>query len=385
FFDVDRHHARYAGFLHRNAEKLLRDLHGDLVVADKQELRVPRHLLHELAETLRIVIVERGIDLIEQAERRRIELKQGEHQGQRREGLFAPGEQVNRAVLLAGRLRDDLYSCVEDLVTGQHQARSSPCEQRREHLAKMPVDLIEGSLQALPSFATDRPGRIRRGRDRLVQIPRLSTEVFFALARRPQLLERSQVDRAELLDLIPEPHDFGLQRGRPGALFQHRGEVFFPPPRLGELASELLFRKPCLLLLQPGFADLQAHGLELLLTLGAVLIRRLELQFHAVQLVAHTGESVLALLAPCKRVLQPRLQRLLVVARQLFLARTERHLGALAILRRYFNERLYLIDLATARTFIEGRLLERITNLLQCITLQLKDVLGAPVEVGGQF
>src|SRR4051812_34285443 len=123
FADVDRHHARYALLLHRHADELVRHLHGDLVVADEQELRLARHLLHQLAEALGIGVVERRVDLVEQAERRRVELEEREHQGDRRQRLLAARQQVDAGVLLARGARDDLHAAVQDLLAGHDQPR----------------------------------------------------------------------------------------------------------------------------------------------------------------------------------------------------------------------------------------------------------------------
>src|SRR5579863_8987403 len=67
--DVDGHEARYPGLVHGHAEKLGGKLHGRLVVSDEDELHAARHVAHDIAEATDVVLIERRVDLIEQAER----------------------------------------------------------------------------------------------------------------------------------------------------------------------------------------------------------------------------------------------------------------------------------------------------------------------------
>src|SRR3546814_5181230 len=72
-----RSHARLA---HGNAGQLLRGLHRRLVVGDEQELYLLAHLRDHGGEAADVGLVERRVDLVEQAERRRVELEDREHQ-----------------------------------------------------------------------------------------------------------------------------------------------------------------------------------------------------------------------------------------------------------------------------------------------------------------
>src|SRR5260221_5904305 len=47
--DIHRHHARDTRLGHRHPDQLLGHLHGDLVVADDQELGLARHVLDQVA------------------------------------------------------------------------------------------------------------------------------------------------------------------------------------------------------------------------------------------------------------------------------------------------------------------------------------------------
>ena len=74
------------------------------------------HALDHAAEALGIGVVQRRVDLVEQAERRRIELEEREHQRRRGKRFLAPRQQVNRALALAGWLRHDQHARIENLV-----------------------------------------------------------------------------------------------------------------------------------------------------------------------------------------------------------------------------------------------------------------------------
>src|SRR3546814_10201189 len=80
FGEVDGYQAAHARLAHGNAGQLLRGLHRRLVVGDKQELYLLAHLRDHGGEAADVGLVERRVDLVEQAERRRVELEDREHQ-----------------------------------------------------------------------------------------------------------------------------------------------------------------------------------------------------------------------------------------------------------------------------------------------------------------
>src|SRR5690606_38121758 len=120
------------------------------------------------AVALGIGVVERRVDLVEQAERRRIELEQREHERDRRQRLLAARQQVDRRVALAGRLREHLDAGVEDLVAGKDQARLAAAEELGEQLAEVTVDRVVGLLQQLARLAIDLADRVLDRVDRLL-------------------------------------------------------------------------------------------------------------------------------------------------------------------------------------------------------------------------
>src|SRR5712692_6205393 len=162
--DVHLDDVRNARLGHGHADELAGELHRDLVVGDEDELRLARHLAHEVAEALGVGIVERGIHLVEEAEGRRVELEEREDERDRGERLLAAREELDRLILLAWRLREDLQASVEHLLAGEPQACLPAAEERREHLLEVRVDRVEGFLQELARLAVD---ALDRGLQRL--------------------------------------------------------------------------------------------------------------------------------------------------------------------------------------------------------------------------
>ena len=83
------------------------------MVRDEDELRVVLHAAQHLHEPPDVGIVERRIDLVQQAERARPVLEDAEHQRHRRQRLLAAREQLHVLQPLARRLRDDVDAALE--------------------------------------------------------------------------------------------------------------------------------------------------------------------------------------------------------------------------------------------------------------------------------
>src|SRR5687767_11153955 len=67
---LQRDQLRDAGLLHGDAVEPVGDLHGLAVVRDQDELRLVLHAAEHLDEAPDVGVVERRVDLVEQAERR---------------------------------------------------------------------------------------------------------------------------------------------------------------------------------------------------------------------------------------------------------------------------------------------------------------------------
>ena len=106
---------------------------------------------HELAEALGVGVVQRRVHLVEQAERRRVQLEDSENTSAIAVSAFSPPERSwIEAVLLAGGLREDLHARVEDLLARDDlRLAVAAAEERREHAAmKWVVDHVERGLPA---------------------------------------------------------------------------------------------------------------------------------------------------------------------------------------------------------------------------------------------
>src|SRR6185503_7945389 len=108
-------------------------------------------------------------------------------------------------VPLARRVRHDLHPGVEDLLAGHAELGLAAAEQRREQRRQVAVDGVESLAQQLAAFAVDLADRLLHGAYRLFQVGGLRVEEGLALLAGAELLERGQVDRAELVDRRREP------------------------------------------------------------------------------------------------------------------------------------------------------------------------------------
>ena len=101
------------------------------------------HLADHLVVAADVGLIERRVDLVEQAERRGLDEEDGEDQRDRGERLLAAREQLDRGELLARRLRDDLDARLGDgigRILDELQLGRAAAEQAREHLLEALVD-----------------------------------------------------------------------------------------------------------------------------------------------------------------------------------------------------------------------------------------------------
>ena len=136
--EIDRDELRDAALGHGDAEEPVHPRHGDRIVGDDDEAGVGRaaHLVQQVAEALDIVVVERRVDLVQHADRRRVGEEHREDQRQRGQRLLAARQQRQRLRLLAGRLGDDFEAGLQRIVAfDQLQFGRAAAEQLREQLA----------------------------------------------------------------------------------------------------------------------------------------------------------------------------------------------------------------------------------------------------------
>src|SRR5215470_18431383 len=93
--DRDRDDLRDARLLHGDAVQHAGALHGALVVGDEDELRAFAHLADHLTEAADVGVVERRIDLVEDAERCRVDEEEREDETDGNQGLLAARQQAD--------------------------------------------------------------------------------------------------------------------------------------------------------------------------------------------------------------------------------------------------------------------------------------------------
>ena len=191
---VDRHQLRDARLLHRHAVEPVGELHRALVVRDDDELRPIRHLAHDLVEAVDVRLVERRVDLVEHAERRRLDLEDGEQQRHRGERLLAARQQLDAADLLARRLRHDLdrrsRACRLSSARAlrrlrrrgrERQRRVTAAEEAREDRLELGVDRVERLAEPLARGPVDLLDRRLQLTDRTLEIAPLRGQEVEAL------------------------------------------------------------------------------------------------------------------------------------------------------------------------------------------------------------
>src|SRR2546428_254949 len=105
---LQRDHFRNAAVVHRDAVEHVGGLDRPAVVRDDDELRAVGELAQRLREAPDIALVERGVDLVEDAERRRLHPQDRKEQRRCGEGALAARQLRERTDALAGRPRVDV-------------------------------------------------------------------------------------------------------------------------------------------------------------------------------------------------------------------------------------------------------------------------------------
>ena len=166
-------------------------------MGDDQVARVgrPRHRVEQVAKAFDIGIVERGIDLIEDAQGRRVGQEQRKDQRDRRQRLFATRQQSERRQLLARRLRHDLKPRVEGVVAVDHfQMRLAAVEQGAEKLAKVRVDRLERSAQFESPLAVEAADRAAQAMRCLGEVGHFGRILVTRRVKLGKLLFRHKID-----------------------------------------------------------------------------------------------------------------------------------------------------------------------------------------------
>src|SRR5688572_22441688 len=113
--ELDGHPLADALLLHRDAVELVGDRHRALGVRDHDELALLEELLHDQVEAAVVGLVQRRVDLVEDAERAGLALEDAHQQRDAGHRLLAAGELADRRGLLARRVGHDLDAGLEDV------------------------------------------------------------------------------------------------------------------------------------------------------------------------------------------------------------------------------------------------------------------------------
>ena len=178
---IDGYELGDAALGHGDAVEAVHARHGDRIVGDDDEARVgrARHLVEQIAEALDVVVVERRVDLVEHADRRRVGEEDREDQRERRERLLAAGEQRQRHRFLARRLGHDLKAGFERIFAlDQLQFGVAAAEQFRKQLLEVLVDGGERCEQPLAGLVVEAVDALPQPPDRLDQIVTFGNELI---------------------------------------------------------------------------------------------------------------------------------------------------------------------------------------------------------------
>ena len=163
---LNRHELAHSPLRHGDAEQAVHARHRDGIVGDGDEAGVGAlaHVLEQIAEALDIVIIERRVDLVKHADRRRVGEEHGEDERKRGQRLLAARKKRQRLRLLAWRLSEKLESRLERILGfDQLQLGVAAFKQRREQIPEMAVDDIESGDKPFAPFLIEGADRARAG------------------------------------------------------------------------------------------------------------------------------------------------------------------------------------------------------------------------------
>src|SRR5690606_21897474 len=115
-------------------------------------------------------VVQGRIDLVEQTERRGVELEDREHERNRRQGLLAAGQQMDRAVSFARRPRHDRHARIEHILAVQLEIRMPAAEEARKQAPEPLIRPLESFLESRPRLPIDLANRLLERLERLREV-----------------------------------------------------------------------------------------------------------------------------------------------------------------------------------------------------------------------
>src|SRR5439155_5016621 len=225
--ELERDDLRNAAVIHRHPVEHVDGLDRPAVVRDHDELRAIGELAERLRETADVPFVERGIDLVEDAERRRLHAEDREQERRGGEGALAARELREAADALSGGTRVDLDARILRIVGGPER-RLPAVEQALEEDAELAVDRHERRGELLGDRRSQIVGERAQIGHRLLEIGALRGEELVTLADLGELRGGERIHRLERDQAATQ----ALERRERAALFL-LVTVFFDRDRLG--------------------------------------------------------------------------------------------------------------------------------------------------------
>ena len=128
-------------------------------MSDDDELHVLGHLPNQLRKAQDVSVIKRCINLIEQANRARIEMENGENQRHRCHSLLATREQLHTGIALSRGSRHQRNARIKQILPCQFQIGVSSAENFRKQFAEPRVHSLKRFLESLPGFPVYFPNR----------------------------------------------------------------------------------------------------------------------------------------------------------------------------------------------------------------------------------
>ena len=121
---------------------------------------------HQTAEAVDVGVVERRVDLVQHADRRRIRQEHGEQQGHGGQRLLAAGQERHDLETLARGARHDFEPGLQGIVRlGECQVCPAAAEQLHEEFREVPIDLLEGAQEARAGLLVQAGDALAQARD----------------------------------------------------------------------------------------------------------------------------------------------------------------------------------------------------------------------------
>src|SRR5437667_5366611 len=297
---------RDARLLHRDAIDRIRGLHRPWIVRDHDELRFVFELREQSDVAAHVRVVERRVDLVEQAERARLGEEDREQQRNGDQRALARRQQVDPLGAFAPRSGVDLDLALERLVLiREAYVAFAAAEQRLKDGSKVLADLgerlEEQRLGGLIDFARRLLQRVAGGH----QIVALRHEELEAFVLRGVLLDRQRVHGSDGVNgatqpvvFLPQPREVtGDLRGLGEQLVQRLpplGFHAFDEPTLAAFDLGTLELQPVLVLPESG--ERLARLIERALRLAEVGVGHTHLRFGVLRGVVELRQGKTTLL-----------------------------------------------------------------------------------------